>query len=79
MEILRVNFMRLSLLAMIIATPIVAYFLQTWLENFSYHVHLSWWIFASAGILLLVIVLLTVSIQSLQAAWGNPVESLKNE
>jgi putative ABC transport system permease protein len=50
-----------------------------WLQNFAYHSGLQWWIFALAGILALVIALLTVSWQSWRAATRNPVEALRCE
>jgi putative ABC transport system permease protein len=66
-------------LAFVIATPIAWYASYKWLENFAYKTALSWWIFVLAGLLVLVIALLTVSWQSWKAATRNPVEALKNE
>ena len=50
-----------------------------WLRDFAYHVDLAWWMFAAAGLLAIVIALLTVSFQSVKAALMNPVKSLKSE
>jgi putative ABC transport system permease protein len=66
-------------IAFVIATPIAWYAMQKWLENFAYRTELSWWIFALAGSLTLVISLLTVSWQSWKAATRNPVEALRYE
>ena len=65
--------------AFIIATPIAFYAMSKWLENFAYKTNMSWWIFASAGVLALVIALLTVTWHSWRAATRNPVDSLRYE
>ena len=79
LALLTKDFLKPILAAMLVATPVVWYFLQGWLENFTYHISLSWWVFALAGVLMLGIVFLTVGFQSMQAALANPVESLKSE
>jgi putative ABC transport system permease protein len=66
-------------LAFLISTPGAWYAMHKWLENFAYKTDLSWWIFAGAGILVLLIALLTVSWQSWRAATRNPVEALRYE
>jgi putative ABC transport system permease protein len=53
--------------------------MNKWLDNFAYRIGLSIWIFAAAGILSLLIALITVSIQAIKAAMTNPVNSLRNE
>ena len=73
------NFVILVGVAFVIATPLSWYAMHKWLESFAYKTALSWWIFVLAGLLVLVITLLTVSIQSWRAATRNPVESLRNE
>ena len=65
--------------AFLIAIPISWYAMSKWLESFAYKTHLSWWIFALAGITALVIALLTVSWQSFRAATNNPVDALRDE
>ena len=62
-----------------IGSPIAYFALRMWLENFAYRVDVSWWIFLFAGLLTLVLALLTVSIQTLKAAVANPVEALRYE
>ena len=79
LALLTTNFFKLVLIAMILSTPIMWHFLQTWLQNFTYHISLSWQTFALAGVLMLVIVLLTVCAQSVRAALANPIDSLRNE
>ncbi|NLN96348.1 MAG: FtsX-like permease family protein [Bacteroidales bacterium] len=66
-------------IAFVIATPIAYYAMSRWLENFAYKTTLSWWIFALAGIVSLLVALLTVSWQSWRAATRNPVEALRYE
>jgi putative ABC transport system permease protein len=66
-------------IAFVIATPIAYYAMDKWLQNFAYRTQLSWWVFALAGMLALVIALLTVSWQSWLAARRNPVEALRYE
>ncbi len=71
--------LKLALISMLIATPIVWYFIQQWLENFAHHISIQWWVFIFAGILIVFITLTTVSYHSLKAAMANPVDSLRDE
>ncbi len=73
------GFMVLVFIAFAMAVPIAWYFLHGWLQKYTYHADLSWWIFAVAGAGALVITLLTVSFQSIKAALMNPVKSLRAE
>ncbi|MFT4032446.1 MAG: ABC transporter permease [Siphonobacter sp.] len=73
------EFLVLVGLAFILAAPIAWYFLREWLNGFAYRTELSWWLFASAGILALFVALLTVSSQAIRAANADPVKSLKSE
>jgi len=73
------DFTKLVLFAIGIAIPASWWLMQQWLSDFAYQSGLTWWIFASAGLLAVIIAWLTVSWQSLRAAWTNPVESLKSE
>ena len=73
------NFVKWVAVAFIVATPVAWFILSKWLENFAYQTSLSWWIFASAGLLALLIALITVSWQSWKAATRNPVEALRYE
>jgi hypothetical protein len=71
------DFVKLVLLANLIAWPTAWFAISRWLENFAYRIEISWWIFALAGGLALVIALLTVSTQAIRAALANPVEALR--
>jgi len=73
------EFIRLALLAVLIASPLAWYGMDRWLRNFTYRIHLSWWMFAAAGGLAIVIALITVSFQAIKSALANPVKSLRSE
>ncbi len=79
MVMLNRNFVKWVMVAFVVATPVAWFILSKWLENFAYQTSLSWWIFASAGLLALLIALITVSWQSWKAATRNPVEALRYE
>jgi putative ABC transport system permease protein len=67
------------MISIIIACPIAWYAMNKWLQNFAYRVSIGWWIFALAGVIALLIALLTISWQSYRAASKNPVEALRYE
>lgn len=73
------HFIRLVLLANIIAWPVAFYIMNKWLQNFAYRINIDWWIFAIAGGLSIIIAFATVSFQSIKAATANPVKSLRSE
>jgi putative ABC transport system permease protein len=79
MVMLNKDFIKWVVIAFLVAMPIAWYIMNKWLENFAYKTNLSWWIFALAGLIALVIALLTVSWQSWNAATRNPVEALRSE
>lgn len=79
MVLLNKDYVKWVGIAFLIATPIAWYAMHKWLDNFAYKTELSWWIFAMAGLLALVIAILTVSWQSWRAATRNPVEALRYE
>jgi len=73
------NFIFWFFIAFIIASPVALYIGNRWLRNFAYQTSLNWWIFILAGLMALIIILLTVSWQSWRAATRNPVEALRYE
>jgi len=73
------EFVKWVILANLIALPAAYYFMNSWLQDFAYKINISWWMFALAGGIALVIALATVSFQAIKAATANPVKSLRYE
>jgi putative ABC transport system permease protein len=73
------DFLKLVLAAFVIAIPITWYAMNQWLQGFNYRIGISWWIFAVAGVVALLIALVTVSFHTIKAALVNPVTSLRSE
>ena len=73
------DFLKLVVIAILIASPIAWYATDVWLQGFAYRVDVGWWVFALAGLLAVGVALFTVSFQSVKAALANPVDSLRSE
>ena len=73
------DFLKLVLIAAIIASPLAWYFMHQWLQDFSYRISIGWWVFVIAGITALFIALVTISFRAIKAALANPVKSLRTE
>lgn len=73
------DFLKLVLLATIIAFPIAWFAMSRWLQGFAYRINIHWWVFLLSAFLALIIALVTVSFQAIKAALANPVESLRSE
>jgi len=73
------DFIKLVLIAFLIASPVAWYIMHNWLNDFAYRINISWWIFFAAGLLAVVIALATISFQAIKAAVTNPVKSLRTE
>ena len=73
------DFLKLVLLAAVIAFPVAWWLMHKWLMDFEYRIEIGWWVFVVAGIVALLIALLTISFQSIKAAIANPVKSLRTE
>ena len=78
-QLLSKDFLKLVIVAFVIATPIAWWAMGRWLQAFAYRVPISWWMFAIAGLLSIFIAMVTVSFQAIKAAVANPVRSLKSE
>lgn len=78
-NLLSLDFLKLVLIAFLIAVPASWYFMHQWLQSFAYKASLPWWIFAAAGGMALLITLITISFQAVKAAIANPVRSLRAE
>lgn len=77
--ILSKDFLKLVIISLLVAIPLSWIAANKWLENYPYRITLSWWMFAFAGILVVMIALITVSFQAIKAAMGNPVKALRTE
>lgn len=77
--VLSKDLVKLVLIAIVIASPIAWWVMNNWLQDFAYHIAIQWWMFAAAGLVAVVITLLTVSWQVMRAAVANPVDSLRDE
>ena len=73
------EFVKMVLIATLIAFPVAWWAMTKWLEDFAYRINISWWMFVIAGITAVVIALITVSFQAIKAAVANPVKSLRTE
>ena len=73
------DFLKLVLIAALVAFPVAWWVMNNWLQDFAYHISISWWVFAIAGSLAVLIALVTVSFQAIKAALANPVKSLRTE
>jgi ABC-type antimicrobial peptide transport system permease subunit len=77
--LLSVEFLKLVLIAIVLASPLAYYFMQQWLGDFAYRISLHWWMFALAGLAAVTVALLTLSFQTVRAAMANPVKALRSE
>jgi putative ABC transport system permease protein len=73
------DFIRLILIAFIIAAPVAWWAMNKWLEDFAYRIQITWWMFGIAAVMVLLIALATISFQSIKAAVANPAKSLRTE
>ncbi len=73
------DFIKLVLVAALLAFPIAWWAMNTWLQGFAYSIGVGWWVFALVGITVVAITLVTVSFQSVKASLANPVDSLRTE
>ena len=78
-ELLSKDFLKLVLIAFLIAIPISWWAMNKWLQGFAFRIQISWWMFAIAGFATVLIALFTVSSQAIKAALSNPVKSLRSE
>ena len=79
MALLSKDFIKLVVIAFVIAAPVAYFIVNRWLQDYAYRINISWWIFIGAGSLAVVIALATISVQAIKAAIANPVKSLRTE
>ncbi len=73
------NFVKLVLIALVVAAPLAWLFMSRWLDNFMFRISIQWWVFLLAGLIALLIAFVAVCVQSAKAALANPVDSLRSE
>ena len=73
------EFVKLVLIAFLVASPVCWLAMHKWIEQFAYRIDISWWMFGFAGMFAILIALITVSFQAVKAALANPVKSLRAE
>jgi putative ABC transport system permease protein len=73
------DFVKLILIALILSIPLSWYIMHQWLQDFAYRINIRWWVFILAGVLALMIALVTISLQVMKALRENPVKSLRTE
>lgn len=73
------DFLKLVIISCIVAFPVAWWTMHNWLQNYEYRITISWWLFASAGLLVILVAFLTVSFQAIKTAVTNPVKSLRSE
>jgi len=77
--ILSKDFLRLIVIAFLIAAPVAWLLMNKWLQDFVYRTSITWWVFAAAGFAALLVTLIAVGFQTIKAAIANPVKSLRTE
>ncbi len=77
--LLSVDFLKLVIMAELLAFPLAWWGMHRWLQDFAYRIDINWWVFAIAGLLAILIAMITISFQAIKAALTNPVKSLKSE
>ena len=70
---------KLVLIAAVLAFPVAWWAMHNWLQDFAFHINISWWVFVIAGGVAVFIALITISFQAIKAALSNPVKSLRAE
>ncbi|HSZ34746.1 MAG TPA: ABC transporter permease [Puia sp.] len=73
------DFLGLIIIAVIIASPVAYYFMHQWLQDYSYRISISWWMFGLASFVVILLALITISYHTIRAAKANPVKSLRND
>ncbi len=73
------DFLKLILIALLIAVPVAWYVMNLWLQNYAYHITIQWWMFVFAGLVVLFIAVSTISFQTIKAANTSPIKSIRTE
>jgi len=78
-NLLSKDFLKLVLIALVVAVPVAWLLMSKWLQNFAFRINIPWWAFVIAGFITVMIAVLTTSFQAIKAALANPVKSLRSE
>ncbi|MGZ8518197.1 MAG: ABC transporter permease [Chitinophagaceae bacterium] len=78
-KLLSKDFLKLVVIALIIAAPLAWYFMNKWLQDFAYRISIGWWVFIIAGALAVIVAFITIGFQAVRAGIANPVKSLRTE
>ena len=73
------DFLKLVVVALVIAAPLAWYFMNKWLQDFAYRISIGWWVFIAAGGLAIIVAFITIAMQAVKAGVANPVKSLRTE
>ena len=78
-QLFSIDFVKLIIIAIIIASPIAWWLMNQWLQDFAYRIHINWQMFVIAGFVSIVVALFTICFQAIKAGLANPVKSLRSE
>ena len=78
-SLLSQDFLKLVIISFVIASPVAWFAMSKWLQGYTFRLGIEWWIFVAAGIVSVLIALVTISFQAIKAAIANPVKSLRTE
>ncbi|MES1216363.1 MAG: ABC transporter permease [Bacteroidota bacterium] len=78
-KLLSKDFLKLVVIALLVATPVAWYFMNKWLQDFAYRISIGWWVFIISGLLAILIAFITIGFQAIRAGIANPVKSLRTE
>ena len=78
-KLLSKDFLKLVVIALLIAAPLAWYFMNKWLQDFAYRISIGWWVFIVAGLLAVIVAFVTIGLQAVKAGVSNPVKSLRTE
>jgi len=72
-------FLTLVIISILIASPLAYLAMNKWLQAYAYRIQIEWWVFLIAGLVAVLIAIITISVQAIKAAFANPVKSLRAE
>jgi putative ABC transport system permease protein len=78
-QLLAIDFVKLIVIALLIATPFAWFYMNKWLQDFAYKIEIPWWVFVFSGVMALAIAMVTMGFQAIKAAMTNPVKCLRTE